>query len=66
VRVHNGRVCRDGSPKDIVGVGEVDDYNLVLFVNLLTYTNKVIRFQSKCLCEVVPYISTRLQNERRP
>ena len=39
MRVHNGRVGGDWSPEDIVGIGEVDDYDLVGLVDLLPHAN---------------------------
>jgi hypothetical protein len=41
--MHDSRVCCDGSPQDIVRVGEVDDNDLVLLIDLFTDTYEVIR-----------------------
>ena len=40
--MHNSRVCRDGSPQDIVRVRKVDDDDLVLLVDLFTDTYEVV------------------------
>lgn len=42
LRVHNGRVGRDRSSHNIVGVGEVNDHYLVLLPYFLPYTDKVV------------------------
>lgn len=47
--MHNCAVRSDGSSEDIVGVREVNDNNLVLFSNLLSYTDKVVRLESEGL-----------------
>ena len=49
VGVHNGRVGGDWSTQNIVGVGQVDDDDLVLFVEFLPHTNEMVGFQSQCL-----------------
>ena len=49
VRMHNSRIRRDWSPQHIIGIGEVDNYNLVLFVDLFSNTNEVVRFQRQSL-----------------
>ena len=43
MRMHDGRVGGDWSPEDIVGIGEVDDYDLVGLVDLFPYTDEVVR-----------------------
>lgn len=42
MRMHDGRVGGDWSPEDIVGIGEVDDYDLVGLVDLLPHANEVV------------------------
>ena len=42
VRVHNGRVGRDWSPEDIIGIREVYDDDLVGLVDLLAHANEVV------------------------
>ena len=42
MRVHDGRVRGDWSPENIVGVGEVDDDDLVGFIDLFPDTDKVV------------------------
>lgn len=49
VRVHNGRVGRDWSPQNIVGVCKVYDDNLVRLIDLLAHANEVVRLESKGL-----------------
>ncbi len=44
VRVHNGRVCRDWSPEDIVGIGEVNDDDLVSLIDLFPHTDEMVGF----------------------
>lgn len=48
-RVHNCAVRCDGSPEDIVGIHEVDNNNLVLLSNLLSYTDEVVGLESEGL-----------------
>lgn len=48
--VHDGRVGRNRAAHDIVGVGEVNDHNLVLFPHFLPHADEVVRFQGQCLC----------------
>ena len=43
VRVHYGRVGRDWSPDDIIGICQVYDDDLVCLVDLLAHANEVIR-----------------------
>jgi hypothetical protein len=45
VGVHDGRVGTNWPPEHIVGVGKVDDDDLVLLINLFTHTNEVVRFE---------------------
>ena len=40
--MHNGRVCRDWSPDNIVGIGKVYDDDLVGFVDLLPNADEVV------------------------
>jgi len=49
VRMHDGRVCGYGATQDIVGIGEVNDDDLVLLVDFFTDTDKVVRLESECL-----------------
>lgn len=42
VRVHDGRVGGNWSPQDIVGIGEVDDDDLVGLIDFLPHTNEVV------------------------
>lgn len=42
--MHDCRVSADRSPKDIVGVGEVDYDDLILFIDLFAYANEVVGF----------------------
>ena len=42
VWVHNGRVGSDWSSEDIIGIGKVNDDDLVLFVDFLSYTDEVV------------------------
>ena len=47
--MHDGRVGGDRPPEDIVGVGEVDDDNLVLLIDFFTNTNEVVGFERQSL-----------------
>jgi hypothetical protein len=47
--VHYGTVSSDRSPQNIVGVGEVDNDYLVLFVDLLPHTYEMVGFKCKSL-----------------
>lgn len=49
MRVHNGRVGRYGPPEDIVRVRKVNDYDLVLLVDLLAHTDEVVRLECQRL-----------------
>ena len=49
VGVHNRGVGSDWSTQNIVGVGQVDNNDLVLFVNFLPHTDEMVGFQSQCL-----------------
>ena len=42
-RVHDGRVCRDGSPDGVGRVGEVDDDHLVRLAHLLADAYEFVR-----------------------
>ena len=43
MRVHNGRIGRDWSPENIIGIRKVDDDDLVGLVDLFPYTDEVVR-----------------------
>ena len=49
LRVHDGRVRRDGSSHEVVRVCQVDDDDLVLLVDLFSYANEVVRLERKRL-----------------
>ena len=49
MRVHDGRIRCDWTAEDIVGVGEVDDDDLVLFIDFLSYTDKVVGLEGQRL-----------------
>ena len=49
VGMHNGRIGANWPPEDIVGVGKVDDDDLVLLVDLFTHTNEVVRLKCQGL-----------------
>ena len=44
-RMHNGRISTDWSPKDIMGIREVDDDNLILLVDLFAHTDEMVRLE---------------------
>ena len=43
--MHDGRVCRDWAPEDIVGIGQVNDDNLILLIDFFSDTYKVVGFK---------------------
>ena len=47
--VHNRRVGGDWSTENIVGVGQVDNDDLVLFVYFFPDTDEMVGFKSQCL-----------------
>ena len=49
VWVHDRRVRRNWAAEDIVGVRKVDDDDLVLLIDLLSYTDEVVRFEGQTL-----------------
>jgi hypothetical protein len=49
-RVHNGRVGSDGSPEDIVALAQIDDDDLVLFVDLFANANEAVGLERQRLC----------------
>ena len=53
--VHNCGVGGDWSPEDIVGIGEVDDDDLVLLPDLLANGNGAVRLERQRLNETRQY-----------
>ena len=49
VGMHDGRVSTNWPPENIVGVGKVDDDDLVLLIDLFTNANEVVRFECQGL-----------------
>lgn len=47
--VHECRVGSNGPAHDIVGIGEVDNDDLVLVILFLSYTDIMVRLERKCL-----------------
>ncbi len=43
--MHDGRIGTNWSPEDIIGVGEVNDYDLILLINLFAHTDKMVGFE---------------------
>jgi hypothetical protein len=52
--MHNGGIGTDRSPEDIVGVGEVNDDDLILLIDLFSHTNKVVGLKGQSLCDGLP------------
>lgn len=46
-RVHDGAVGRDGAADGVVGISHINDDNLSLFTNLLSYTDELVRLHCK-------------------
>jgi hypothetical protein len=44
-RMHNGRIGADWPPEDIAGVREVDDYYLILLIDLFAHTDEIFRLE---------------------
>lgn len=40
--MHDGTVGSNRSPQDIVGIGKVDNNNLVLFIDLFSHAYEVV------------------------
>ena len=52
-RVHDGRICRDGPPDGVGGVGEVDDDHLVRLAHLLADAYELVRLhRERCETDV--------------
>lgn len=49
VRVHNRGVGGDWSTQNIIGVVQVDNNHLVLFVDFLPHTDEMVGFEGQCL-----------------
>ena len=47
--MHDSAIGRDGPPQYMVGVGKVDNNNLILFVDLFTDTNEVVGLERQSL-----------------
>lgn len=43
--MHDGGVGTYWPPKDIVGVRQVDDNNLILLIDLFAHTDEMVRFE---------------------
>jgi len=49
VGMHDRRVCGDWSTQNIIGVVQVDNDDLVLFVDFLPHTDEMVGFKGQCL-----------------
>ena len=49
VGVHYRRVCGDWPTQNIIGVVQVDNDDLVLFVDFLPHTDEMVGFEGQCL-----------------
>ena len=49
VGMHDGRISTNWPPENIVGIGKVDDDDLVLLIDLFTHTNEVVRLECQSL-----------------
>jgi hypothetical protein len=49
--MHNGGIGTDWPPEDIVGVGEVNDNDLILLIDLFAHTDKVVGLEGQSLCD---------------
>ena len=52
--MHDGGVGTDWPPEDIVGVGEVNDDDLILFIDLFAHTDKMVGLKGQSLCDGLP------------
>ena len=66
MRVHDGGVRCNRSSEHIVGVGEVDNDYLILFVDFLPYTDKVIRLESKRLSCKLARVTKHASQRNQP
>ena len=57
--VHNCRIRSNWAPQDIVGIGEVDDDDLILLIDFFTDANEVIALECQCLHKSVFQNTTR-------
>lgn len=44
--MHDGGISTDWSPEDIVGVGKVNDDDLILLIDLFAHTDKMVGLKS--------------------
>ena len=51
--VHNRGVGGDWSTENIIGIVQVDNNDLVLFVDFLPHTDEMVGFEGQCLCSGV-------------
>ena len=49
--MHDGGIGTDWPSKDIVGVGEVNDNDLILLVDLFAHTDKMVGLKGQRLCD---------------
>lgn len=49
MRMHDGRLRRDRSSHNIIGVRKVNYHYLVLVANFLAHANKMVRLERECL-----------------
>ena len=57
VGVHDGTLSRDGSSHNIIGIGQVNNNDLILLSDLLPHTNEVVRLEGQRLERVQNHIS---------
>lgn len=68
-RVHDGAVGRDGATDGVVGISQINDDNLSLFTNLLSYTDELVRLHCKRAKSNVGWVDPQvleLAMKRRP
>ena len=49
--MHDGGIGADWPPEDIVGVGEVNDDDLILFIDLFAHADKMVGLEGQSLCD---------------
>lgn len=52
--MHDGGIGTDWPPEDIVGVGEVNDDDLILLIDLFAHTDKMVGLKGQSLCGGLP------------
>jgi hypothetical protein len=63
--MHDGGIGTDWPPEDIVGVGEVNDDDLILLIDLFAHTDKMVGLKGQGLCDGLPCEQMKQMGTRR-